>query len=239
MKKEMDASNVEGHLIHLAENESDDGTSTPVPKETCMILLTPTDNKARTIPPTGKGAGTTSQMSTNPELKDTPKPNWPATPSSKSSSFADDTEDKQYMSCFVDWHSFELDYTRMLGDETKMLAHHERTMGNEAIHIFQHTDHNDAELVIDARTQLLLAMYTMCEAMVLFDTQLGNMSYFSRGPGNWMADMEGGRRKWVCKEWKSLWFSFGCTFVSFLWVYGFSYGLWFLSRSIFVSFLWD
>jgi hypothetical protein len=88
----------------------------------------------------------------------------------------------------------------MLDNETKMLVHHERKMGNKAVPIFQQAVHEDPELFIEARAQLTAAIYTMREAIVQFDTRLGNISYFTSGQGKRKADTEGGKRNRVYKE---------------------------------------
>ena len=180
--KEKDEGKVGGLLMDLAEDGSEDGTSTPAEEE------------AGTTPaaPTGKEAGTTPE-----------KPDRPATPNSESSSSDDDdddTEDEEYVSCFLEWLGLDPDCKRMLDDETKMLAHHERKMGNKAVPIFQQAVNEDPELFIEARAQITAAVYAMREAIVRFDTRLGNISYFASGQGKRKADKEGGKRKRVRKE---------------------------------------
>jgi hypothetical protein len=88
----------------------------------------------------------------------------------------------------------------MMDDATKMLAHQERTMGTKAVPIIQQAVNEDPELFMEARTQFRAALYAMREAIVRFDTQLGNISYFASGQGKRKADKEGGRRKRVRKE---------------------------------------
>jgi len=215
-EKEKDGSNVGGLLMDLAEDGSEDGTSTPAEKDAGTILPAPTEKEAGTTPPaptekeagttppapTGKEAGTTPEKPTDPKQKGTPKPDRPATPSSESSSSDDDdgTEDEEYVSCFLEWLGLDPDCKRMLDDETKMLAHHERKMGNKAVPIFQQEVNEDPELFIEARAQVTAAVYAMHEGIVRFDTRLGNISYFARGQGKRKADTEGGKRKRVRKE---------------------------------------
>jgi hypothetical protein len=88
----------------------------------------------------------------------------------------------------------------MLDDATKMLAYHERTIGNIAIPIFQHAVKEDPEFFIEAWAQITVAVDAMCEAIVLFDTQLGNISHLVSGQATWKTDMERGRRQRVPKE---------------------------------------
>jgi hypothetical protein len=85
------------------------------------------------------------------------------------------------VSCFLEWLGLDPDCKRMMDDETKMLAHHERQMGNTAVPIFQQAVNVDPELITEARAQITAAIYAMCEAIVRFDTRLGNISYFASG----------------------------------------------------------
>ena len=122
-------------------------------------------------------------------------PNQPASRGSESSSSDNDdgTEDEEFMSCFLDWFSLDHDCKRILDDETKMLAHHERRIRNKAVPIFQQAVNEDPELCVEAWAQIMAAMYVMREAIVGFDTWLGNISYFAIGQGNRKADKKGGR----------------------------------------------
>jgi hypothetical protein len=202
-EKEKDESNVGGLLMDLAEGGSEDGTSTPTEKDAGTVPPAPTEKDASTTPPapTGKEAGTTPDKPTDPKQKGTPKPDQPATPGSESSSSDDDdTEDEEYVSCFLEWLGLDPDCKRMMDDETKMLAHHERKMGNKAVPIFQQAVNEDPELFIEARAQITAAVYAMREAIVRFDTRLGNISYFASGQGKRKADTDGGKRKRVRKE---------------------------------------
>jgi hypothetical protein len=108
-EKERDENNVAGLLMDLAEDGLEDGTSTPTAKvarmippvptdnDTCTILPAPTDKDGNTTLParTGNEAGTTLENPTNPKHQGTLKPNWPATPSSESSSCDDDNTEKE------------------------------------------------------------------------------------------------------------------------------------------------
>ena len=189
--------------MDLAEDGSEDGTSTPSDRDAGTAPPVPTERDAGTILPavTGKEAGKTPEKSTDPKQKDPPKPFRRATPDSESSSFDDDTtEDEEYMSCFLDWLGLDPNCKRMLDDETKMLAHHERRMGNKAVPIFQQVVNEDPKWLIEARAQVTAVLYAMCEAIVGFNTRLGNISYFTSGQGKRTADTERGRRKRVRME---------------------------------------
>ena len=180
-EKEKIESNVGVLLTDLAEEGSEYGTSTPTENDTCTVPPVPTEKDARTTPPApiekesgttppapaGKEAGMTPDNPTDPKQKGTPRPDQPATPGSESSSSDDDdTEDEEYVSCFLEWLGLDPDCKRMLDNETKMLVHHERKMGNKAVSIFQQAVNEDPELFIQARTQITAAGYAMCEAIV-------------------------------------------------------------------------
>jgi len=87
----------------------------------------------------------------------------------------------------------------MLDDETMMLAHYKRKMWSKAVPIFQQAVNEDPKLFIETRAQITAHMYAMREAIVRFDTPLGNISY-SASQGNWKADTDCGKRKRVRKE---------------------------------------
>jgi len=244
------------------EGETNTTQTTPAEEEACTIPPAPTEKDASTIPPeptkrvTGttppasteteavttppvparKETGTTLQQGTNPTQKGTPKRDRPATPCSEISTSDDDdgTEDQGYVSCFSEWLGLNPDSKRMLVDETKMLAQNERNMGNKAIPIFQQVVNEDPELITVACAQVTAARCTMREAMVRFETRFANISYIAGGQGKRNAVKDGGWRKWVCKEWESLCFSF--EFMVFLWVYGFPLDVWFSFE--FMIFLW-
>jgi len=204
-------------MIPPVPTKNDPGTSTAVPTNI---------EAGRTPPaPTRKEAGMTPEKPTNSTQNGTAKPDLPATASSKRSSSDDNTEGVDDTSWFLVLLSLDPDYIRMLDDERKLLAHHERDLRNKAIPIFQWAVHEDPQLIIEARAQITVAIYTICEAIVWFNSWLRNILYFASGERNRTADMEGGRRKSERKMWESLWFSSESTFVSFLWVYGFSFGI--------------
>jgi len=155
--------------MNLPEGGSEDGTSTPTEKDTGTTPPAPTKTDVGTTPPaaTRKEAGTAPDQFTAPKQKGTPKPDWPATAGSDScSSDDDDTEDEEYMSCFLEWLGLDPVCKRMMEDETMMLAHHERTVGNKAVPMFQQAVHEDPELFTETRVQITAAVYAMCEAIV-------------------------------------------------------------------------
>ena len=178
----------------------------PVPskKEAGTTQAAPTKKEAGTIPPgpTRKEACTTSGKPTDPKQKGTPNSDGPATPSSQrsSSDIDDGTEDDEYIRCFVEWLVLHPDCKRMLDDETKMLAYYESKIGNTAVSIIRQAVNNDRELFIEAWAQGTAGVNAMCEGIVGLNRRLGNMSSFASGQQKWTADMDGGRRKRVCKE---------------------------------------
>jgi hypothetical protein len=87
----------------------------------------------------------------------------------------------------------------MMDDETKMLAHHQRKMGNEAVPIIQQAVNEDPELCTEARAPITAAVYAMRQAIVRWNTRLGNIWYFACGQGKRKAETDGGKRKWVRK----------------------------------------
>ena len=226
-EKETDESNVGGLLKQLAENGSEDGTSTPSERDTGTVPTAPTEKDHGTIPAaptekdpytvtpaptkkeagtttpasTGKEAGTTRDKPTNPQYKCTPKPDWPTTPGSESSnSDDDDTDNREYVSCFLEWLVLDPAFRRRLDNQTQMLAHHERQMGNKAVPIIQKAVNDDPELFTEAQAQITTAVHAMHEVIVQFDTQLGKISYLATGQRKLKADREGGKRKQVRKE---------------------------------------
>jgi len=44
-----------------------------------------------------------------------------------------------------------------------------------------------------------MAVYVICEAIVQFETQLGNIPFLATGHGIRNVNMDGGRRKWMPK----------------------------------------
>lgn len=85
-------------------------------------------------------------------------------------------------------------------DEMKIFAHHERNVGKNAVPIIQEAVNKDLTFYIVAQAQVTAALYVMHEAIVHFDTPLGNISYFASGQGQRKTDKEGGRRKWMHKQ---------------------------------------
>jgi len=236
--------------MNLAENGSEDETSTtaikeagtippgPADKVASTIQPKPAENEAGTTPPaaTWIEAGMTPEKPINSKQKGTPKPDQPTTPSSGSGSSDDDDHDNQedeYVSCFLEWLSLEPDCKGMLDNETKMLARHHRTMGNKAVLFFQQTLNKDSELYIETRAQITAAVYVICESILRLDSQLGNISYFTSGHGKGRQTMrvagDTGCARSECFSvfHLSLWIFFGSTFVSVLWVYGLSVDSWF------------
>ena len=220
--------------MDLTKDGSEDGSSTPAEKETGTIPLAPTKKAACAIPPTIKEAATTPEEAIDSQQQGTPKPIRPAAPSSISCSCDNDTEDEEYLSCFVVWLGLDPVYKRLLDDKMMILAHQERIMGNKAIPIFQQAVNKDPELFIKAWAQITAAMNALHEAIVQLDTRLGNTLYFATSSAKGTADTDRGKRKRVRKERESLCFSFGfmvfplglrlcfsfgSTSVSFLWVY--------------------
>jgi len=226
--------------MDLAEDGSEDATSTPPKEEACCIPPTPTENgigmtttapaeeQTGTIPPAptkrdaittppaptnevagrippalaGKASRTTPEERTVPKQKCTPKPHRPATPSGERNSSDDDhhTEDEEYVSRFLECLSLDPDWERMFDDVMRMIAHHGRNMGNKAVPFFQQAVNEDPKLCIEAGPQVTAGLSGMCEAIVRFDTRLGNISFFTSGEGKRNAGKDVGRRKQVCKE---------------------------------------
>jgi len=143
---EKDGRNVGGQWIEVAEDGSEDRTSTAAEKDTSTFPPAPTDKEASTTPPvptakkagtappapTGQEAGTTPEKPTDSKQRGTPITDQPATPSSESSSSNDDNaiEDEEFASCFLQLHCLHPDCKRMSDNETMMAAHHERQLGN-------------------------------------------------------------------------------------------------------------
>jgi len=227
-EKENDESNIGGLLKDLAEDGSEDGTSTPTEKDASTVPPAPTAKDASTITPVpmekdaimippaptkeeagitppappGKEAGTTPEKPTASKQQGTPKHDQPATPSSESSSLDNNegTKEEDYLSCVLEELGLDPDSKRMLDNETNMLAHHKRKLKNKAIPIVKRAVNEDSELLIEAWAQVTAVFYAMREVIVRFHTRLGNISYFTSRQGKRKAGTEGGKRKWVCKE---------------------------------------
>lgn len=100
------------------------------------------------------------------------------------------------------------------------------------MHNLQQALHTDPELMTEAVGQIAAALFTMHRAIVQFDTGLWNLAYFTSRPGSSMANTEGGRRKRVYLQSKSLCFSF--EFMCFHWVDRLLWSSWFSVGSTFV-----
>jgi hypothetical protein len=135
----MDESTIGGLLMDLADDRSEEGTTTssetdagtvpPVPTEKDPYTMPPaliTKEASTTLPaPIGKEASATADKPTNHKGKQTAKHDWPAMSGSDCrSSDDDDTDDEQYISCFQKWLGVDLDCKGRLRDETTMSAHH-------------------------------------------------------------------------------------------------------------------
>jgi hypothetical protein len=157
--KPKDGSKVGGLWVDLAEDGSEDGTSTPVEKDPGTLPPAPSKTEAGMIPPvpTKIEAGTTPEHPTGPKQNGTPIPVLPATPSSESTSSDDDTEE-EYVSGFVELLGPNAKCKRMMDDKTRMLAHHRTKTVNKAIPIFQQVVNEDPELFIEARAQITAAV---------------------------------------------------------------------------------
>jgi hypothetical protein len=200
---EMYESNIKGLLMNLAKDQLEDGTSSPNMTDSGTITPAPTEKEASTTPPasTCNEAGMTADKPTNPKHKGTRKPDQPPTTISNSSNSNDgDTEDEQYLSYILEWIGLDPDFKRMLDDESKMLAHYNRILGNKAIPMFQYAVMDNAELFTELWEQISAAIYTMCEAIVPFNTWLANISDFGSGQCKRMADTNSCNRKQVPKE---------------------------------------
>jgi len=173
------ATETEANNIPPAPTEKDTGSILPAPtkKEAGTIPTTPIKTEPSMIPPTGS----TPEKPPDLKHKAAQKPDWPATPSSRSWNSNGNTEDKEYVSWFLEWLGLDLDCKRMLDDQIKMWAHHERQMVNKAIPILQQAVNEDHELCIEDRAQITAVVYVMREVIVRFSTPLGIILYFARG----------------------------------------------------------
>jgi hypothetical protein len=186
----------------------DTGTAPPVPsqrhastspqgptkKVTSIIMPGPTEKAARLIPPalSLKGAATTLLARTwrvagtapgepiNSKQKGTPQPNRPPTPSSHIGCSDDnDSEDEEYVCCFLDLLGLDPVCSRMLHDKMKTLVFHERYMVNNAVPLIPQAVNENPKLFIEARAHITAARYTILKAIVRFDTWPGNILYFT------------------------------------------------------------
>jgi len=195
--------------MDLAEDGSEDGTSTPAEEDSStvppaptqtdagMIQPAPTETEAGTTPPalTENEAGTTPEKPTDLMQRGTTNPDRPAAPNSQCSSSDNDdgTEDDEYVNCILGRPGLHPGCKRMWDNETKMMTHHERTMGNTALPIFQQATNENPQPLIYAQALVMTASYAMHEAIVGFDSRLGNILHFSSFQERRKEDMAGGR----------------------------------------------
>jgi hypothetical protein len=139
------------NLLACAITEASNIPPTPTMNDTGMILPAHTENHAGTNTPgytkieagrpqpapTRKEAGRSPEKHTYRRQTGTAKPDLPTTDSSERSSSNDNTKDVELVSWFLVWVAIRPDCTRMLDDETTLLAHHERESGTKTIPIFQ------------------------------------------------------------------------------------------------------
>ena len=206
-EKEKDCCNVGNILMDLAKDGAGNGTGIPAEIDTSTILPAPTDTHAPQTQPacTAKETRMTPEKPTNPMQKGTPKPYQPATPNNESSSRNhNDTEDKDFVSFFLEWIGLDPNCKRMIDDEMTMSAHYLRNMGYKAVPNIQQAVDEDSKLIIDIWGNITAAMYAMHKAIVQFDTLLGNIFYFSTSQRKRKVDKEDGRGRRVHKECKSL-----------------------------------
>jgi len=75
----------------------------------------------------------------------------------------------------------DLDFTKMMDDEDKMLDYHTRLMGEEAPLVFQQAVNCTLELFMEARKQIVAIMHTMRDVVVkVEEQQLREISYSGR-----------------------------------------------------------
>jgi len=144
----------------------------------------------------------TPALPTDPQQKSTPQSDGHASPRGDISSFNEDTKDEEYMSHMAKWLALNSDWMRMLDNEMMMLTHHQSNMRNRAVAIFQQAVTMEPELFMETFKQITVAIYAIPGMLVQFTTSLGIISYWARSQGTRIADTEGGRRKWVRKEWE-------------------------------------
>jgi hypothetical protein len=144
----VDTKNV-GRLIQVSPVKEAAGTIPPSPneKQASTNLQTSVEKEAGSILPAAKEGQITLAEPSNRIQQGAPMPNWPATPTRKSRT-SDNTHDDDYGSCIHAGLLLDLDYNRLLYEETTMLAHHERQIGRIDIAIFHHAVNEDPEYVI-------------------------------------------------------------------------------------------
>lgn len=104
---------------------------------------------------TRKEASTTPGKAAERKQKGTPLPDWDVTHGSELRIEDDDnTVEKEYMSSLLQWLGLNPDWKRMLDDETNMLAHHNRKIGNNTIHILQQAVDKDPESFKESWAQI-------------------------------------------------------------------------------------
>jgi len=201
-EEEMDGSIIGGPLMDLALEQSEDGTSTCTEKESGTISPTPNSRESSTIVPThtGQEAGAPPDESTDLTQVGAHYPKRPATGTKVGISLNDNTEAAEQVSCFQEWCWFDPDCKRMSKHGSMMYTHHESKIGNRAILILKHAVNEDLRWCIDARPQITEAVYVLCQAMVCFDSWIGNIVYIARGQGKWKANLEGGRQQQLHKK---------------------------------------
>jgi hypothetical protein len=80
----------------------------------------------------GNDAGTTPDKHTDPMQNGSQKPDRAATPCSKRTSSDDNhIDDEELVRCCLEWLGLHPDYNRMLHNERKMLAYHQRNGGTK------------------------------------------------------------------------------------------------------------
>lgn len=119
---------------------------------------------------TGQDAGKATERPIDSKENGTRQPDWPATLDSKSSrSENNENEDKEYLSCIMDWLRLDPDCKRMFDNMTMILAHNERFIGNKSMPLFQQARNEDPELWTLAWSHITAAIYAMQEPIVPFD----------------------------------------------------------------------
>jgi hypothetical protein len=97
-------------------------------------------------------ASTTQEQPKDTKRIGTPIPDRAATPSGESNSSDDDpSDDEDFVSCLAESLSLDMDCKRMFEDETKMLTHNEREMGQKAVPVIEQAVNEDAVLFNEAR----------------------------------------------------------------------------------------
>jgi hypothetical protein len=165
-------------IIDLAKTGSEDGARSPIETEASIllpestvneasaILPTPTVKEASISPPTQIEAGMTPKKPTIPKLKGTPNPDWPATPSSENNCSSNDTEDEEYIRCFLEWLIHNPNCKKRFDNERQILAHHLTKIRNKAKPIFQQEVNKNSRLIMQSQTQIAVAIHAIHEPIV-------------------------------------------------------------------------